>query len=101
MKNLGPRPGDEVVELYLIQPKSALTPLKTLGAFKRIHLAPDETAHVELELTPRTLGQVDEKGERVIVPGTYRVAIGGAQPGEGSAGVAGTFEVSGSLELPR
>ncbi|MBN2370450.1 MAG: glycoside hydrolase family 3 C-terminal domain-containing protein [Vicinamibacteria bacterium] len=101
VKNLSQRAGDEVIELYLTQPKSALTPLRTLGGFERVRIEPGQTAHVEMKLTPRTLGQVDEKGERVIVPGTYGVAVGGAQPGETSAGVEGTFDVTGSATLPR
>jgi beta-glucosidase len=101
VKNLSQRAGDEVVELYLTQPRSALTPLRTLGGFKRIHIEPGQTAHVELQLTPRTLGQVNEKGERLIVPGSYQVAVGGAQPGETKDGVSGTFTVAGSVTLPR
>ena len=101
VKNLSQRAGDEVVELYLTQPRSALTPLRTLGGFKRVHIEPGQTVHVELQLTPRTFGQVNEKGERVIVPGAYAVAVGGTQPGETPGGVAGTFTVAGSVTLPR
>jgi beta-glucosidase len=101
VKNLSERGGDEVVELYLKQPKALLTPLRTLGGFARVHIEPGQTTHVTLQLTPRTLGQVDEKGERVILPGTYEVAVGGTQPGETSGGVTGTFSVNGSLTLPR
>jgi beta-glucosidase len=101
VKNLSERAGDEVVELYLTQPKRALTPRHTLGGFERVHIEPGETAHVELELTPRTLGQVDEQGRRVVVPGTYEVSVGGAQPAEASGGVTGTFEVTGTMTLPR
>ena len=101
VKNLSQRAGDEVVELYLSQPRSALTPLRTLGGFKRVHIQPGQTVHVELQLTPRTLGQVNEKGERVIVPGAYAVAVGGTQPGETPAGVMGTFNITGSMLLPR
>ncbi len=100
--NLGARAGDEVVELYLTQPEQVLTPLRTLGGFARISLQPGQTTHVALTLTPRTLGQVDERGERVIVPGEYGVAVGGAQPGESSGGVSGRFNVSGPAKtLPR
>ncbi len=101
VKNLSGRAGDEVVELYLTQPKSALTPIRALGGFKRVRIEPGQTAHVALELTPRTVGQVNEKGERVIVPGTYTVAVGGTQPGETPGGVTGTFTITGSAPLPR
>jgi beta-glucosidase len=101
VKNLSERAGDEVVELYLTQPKQPLTPLRTLGGFKRVHVEPGGTAHVVLKLDPRTLGQVDEQGRRVIVPGAYGVAVGGSQPGEVPGGASGTFSVTGSLTLPR
>ncbi len=101
VKNLSQRAGDEVVELYLTQPRSALTPLRTLGGFKRVHIEPGQTVHVALQLTPRTLGQVNEKGERVIVAGVYEVAVGGTQPGETPGGVTGMFNVTGSVALPR
>jgi beta-glucosidase len=101
VKNVSQRAGDEVVELYLTQPKGKLTPLRTLGGFKRVHVEPGETVRVELEMTPRTLGQVDEQGQRVIVPGTYTVAVGGTQPGETPGGVMGTFSVTGSANVPR
>jgi len=99
--NVGSRAGDEVVQLYLTQPKATLTPLRTLGGFTRVHVEPGKTVHVALQLDPRTLGQVDEKGERVILPGTYGVAVGGAQPAEFPGAVTATFEVTGSLTLPR
>jgi beta-glucosidase len=101
VKNLSQRAGDEVVELYLTQPKLALTPLRTLAGFKRVRIDPGETAHVAFELTPRTLSQVNEKGERVIAPGTYTLAVGGTQPGETPGGVTGAFSVTGSAPLPR
>jgi len=101
VKNTSGRAGDEVVQVYLTQPKTALTPLHTLGGFTRVHVAPGQTAHVKIQVDPRTLGQVNDKGERVILPGTYSVAIGGAQPAEFPGAVTATFEVAGSQTLPR
>jgi beta-glucosidase len=101
VKNTSSRAGDEVVQLYLTQPKAVLTPLRTLGGFTRVHVEPGETAHVGIQLDPRTLGQVNEKGERVVLPGTYGVAVGGAQPAESPGAVTATFSVEGSQTLPR
>jgi beta-glucosidase len=102
VRNVSHRAGDEVVELYLVQPKGALTPIRTLAAFTRVHLTPGRTVHVVLPVSARTLAQVDEKGERVIVPGEYRVFVGGTQPGESEGTVSGTFTVSGPAKtLPR
>jgi beta-glucosidase len=101
VKNLSDRAGDEVAELYLTQPKGTLTPLRTLAGFTRVHVAPGQTAHVKIQVDPRTLGQVNDKGERVILPGAYSVAIGGAQPAEFPGAVTATFNVTGSQTVPR
>jgi beta-glucosidase len=101
VRNAGGRAGDEVVQLYMTQPKRALTPLRTLGGFTRVHVGAGETAHVRLQLDPRTLGQVDEKGERVVVPGKYVVTVGGGQPADFPGAVTASFDVTGSKTLPR
>jgi beta-glucosidase len=102
VQNVSGRAGDEVVEVYLTQPKQPLTPVRTLAAFARVHLEPGQTAHVALPVSARTMGQVDEKGARVVVPGEYRVFVGGTQPGESEGGVSGAFTVSGPVKtLPR
>ena len=101
VKNSGAMAGDEVIELYLTQPKAFETPLRALAGFKRIHLAPGESAHVSLTIDPRSLGQVDAKGNRVIVPGEYTVSLAGAQPQEAASAQTGKFNVSGKSDLPK
>jgi beta-glucosidase len=101
VKNTGAVAGDEVVELYLTQPKAYETPLRALAGFKRVHIAAGESAHVSLTIDPRALGQVDAKGNRVIVPGEYTVAIAGAQPQEATSVQTGKVKVSGKAELPK
>jgi beta-glucosidase len=99
VKNVSERAGDEVVEVYLVQPKQALTPIRTLAGFARVHLEPGQTLHVAVPVSARTLSQVDAGGDRVIVPGVYQVAVGGTQPGASEGGVSGTFTVSGPAKL--
>ena len=101
VKNTGATAGDEVVELYLTQPKAFETPLRVLAGFKRVHLGPGESAHVSLTIDPRSLGQVDRKGDRAIVPGEYTVSLGGAQPQEAASVQTGKFTVTGKAELPK
>lgn len=101
VKNTGAIDGDEVVELYLTQPKAYETPLRELAGFKRIHLSAGESTHISLTIDPRSLGQVDEKGNRVIVPGQYSVSLAGAQPRDASSVQTGKFMVSGRAELPK
>jgi beta-glucosidase len=100
VRNLSQRAGDEVVQLYVTQPRSALTPPLTLAGFRRVRTDAGQTVHVEFSLTPRALSQVTENGERVILPGTYTVTVGGSQPGVTPHDVAGTFSVAGALTLP-
>jgi len=101
VKNTGAVAGDEVVELYLTQPKVYETPLRILAGFKRVHLAAGESAPVSLTIDPLSLGQVDANGNRMIVPGEYTVSLGGAQPQESEAASIGKFNITGKAELPK
>ena len=100
LKNTGHVGGDEVVELYLTQPRGFETPLHTLAGFTRVHLAAGQSTHVAFTLDPRTLGQVDEKGDRVVLPGVYEVSFGGGQPDEVLQAQRARFTVVGSAKLP-
>jgi beta-glucosidase len=99
VKNTGATAGDEVVEIYLTQPKGFQTPQRELAAFTRIRLDAGATAHVGLTLDPRSIAQVDEKGIRVILPGAYTVSLGGSQPTDASQ--TATFTITGQKELPK
>ena len=101
VKNTGSVAGDEVVELYLSQPKQFETPIRVLASFQRIHLEPGQTTHVSLTVDPRSLGQVDAKGTRVIVPGDYLISLGGSQPGQSASIQTAKFTVTGKAELPK
>ena len=100
VKNTGKTAGDEVVQLYLTQPKGFKTPLRLLAGFTRIHLAPGQSSRVEIIIDPRSLGQVDHQGKRSILAGEYTVFLGGRQPGKEAASLTGTFTIAGNLELP-
>ena len=101
VKNNGAMAGDEVVELYVTQPKGYETPLRELAGFKRIHLGAGESAHISLTIDPRSLGQVDAKGNRVILPGEYAISLAGAQPQDSTSVQTGKFKVSGKKELAK
>jgi beta-glucosidase len=101
VKNTGSLAGDEVVEVYLTQPRGYETPIHALAAFTRVHLDPGASSPVGLTLDPRAIAQVDEKGNRVVLPGEYTISIGGSQP-DGSASIqTATFTISGRKELPK
>jgi beta-glucosidase len=101
--NAGLVAGDEVAELYLTPPQTAISPAVELAGFKRLHLNSSETKHITFGLDPRTLSQVDDKGQRAVVPGIYRVSVGGSQPGGDAASSvkSAEFSIAGTEALPR
>ncbi len=101
VENTGAVAGDEVVEVYLTQPRGFETPRRVLAGFTRVHLAPHATTHVSLTVDPRSLGQVDAKGSRVIVPGEYVVTISSAQPEDSVQVLAARFRVTGTKQLDK
>jgi hypothetical protein len=56
-------------ELYLTQPEGFQTPSRILAGVKRVHLTPGQSIHIGFTIDQRSLGQVDAKGNRVILPG--------------------------------
>ena len=50
--------------------------------------------------TPRSIAQVDEQGNRVILPGEYDISIGGGPPGFASTSSA-RFTITGQKDLPK
>ncbi|MEJ5265624.1 MAG: glycoside hydrolase family 3 C-terminal domain-containing protein [Bacteroidales bacterium] len=78
VSNTGSRAGDEVVQLYIAPPQSAVErPLKELKGFGRVSLKPGETKTVTIGLKERDFAywDVDSKGWKVE-PGKYQVLIG-------------------------
>jgi beta-glucosidase len=101
--NSGGTAGDEVAELYLAPPKTGVSPRLALAGFERVHLDPGETKHLAFHLDPRTLSQVDEKGDRAVTGGSYTISVGGSLPGgDAAAGVVSAqFKIEGTQQLPR
>ncbi len=96
--NTGKLAGDEVAELYLTPPHTALSPIQALAGFKRIAIPAGQTRHLTFTLDPRTLSQVDEKGERSVTAGEYALRIAGSQSSEQAA--RKTFSITGTQTLP-
>lgn len=79
--NVGKRAGDEVVQAYVAaEQRAPRSPLRALAAFQRLHLAPGESADVELRLPAQSFTTVTDRGTREYRPGQYAVSIGGGQP---------------------
>ena len=81
VQNTGDRAGDEIVQLYISNLTTSVpTPIRQLAGFERVHLEPGQTRRVAFTLTPRQFSVINDKGQRVVEPGEFQVAIGGRQP---------------------
>ncbi len=106
VKNIGRIAGDEVAELYLMPPTGSnggLSPKLLLDGFQRVHLGAGESKHVSFRLDPRQLSLVDAQGTRSVQPGSYTIAVGGAQPKDPHATTTAqtaTFTITGTQALP-
>ena len=47
------------------------------------------------------LSHVDEAGTRVVAAGSYRLSVGGGEPGTGAQTAGAAFSITGRRELPR
>jgi beta-glucosidase len=99
VRNAGSRDGDEVAELYIKPPQTAVSPRVELEGFQRIHLRAGEAQRVEFTLTPRQLSEVDEKGDRAVRPGKYAISVAGGQPSSNTRAI--TLQIEGTEALPR
>ena len=80
-----------------------LGPKLELDGFERVNLAAGETKHVTFRLDPRQLSMVDAEGNRSVQPGSYSLAVGGAQPGDPRAPApaqTASFTITGTQLLP-
>lgn len=75
--NVGARPGQEVVQLYIGDPESTVVrPVRELRAFEKIHLAPGETTTVTFALGPDALSLYDPPRGWVVEAGVFEISVG-------------------------
>ena len=71
----------ESVQAYIRhEDAAAYEPGYQLKGIETITLKPGETKHVELTLKVRDFAIITEKGDCVVRPGSYRIALDGQQP---------------------
>jgi beta-glucosidase len=101
VKNSGSMGGDEVVELYLTHLSAPVpVPIRSLAGFSRVYLKPGESKAVNFILTPRMMSVIDANGRRVVLPGRFRIEVGGKQPGfRGIADAATTGVLTTEFEI--
>lgn len=76
--NTGQRAGDEVVQLYVAFPNSAVErPIRELRGYRRVSLQPGETKTVEFTLAARDLAYWDAAQDRWVVESKpVRIEVG-------------------------
>jgi beta-glucosidase len=99
--NTSARDGDEVAQLYLAPPRFEGGPRLALRGFQRLHLKAGERRELRWRLSARDLSFVDRDGQRQVMPGSYRVSVGGGQPGTGAPVESAGFSLARVQQMPR
>jgi beta-glucosidase len=77
VENLGPRAGDEIVQVYVSDVVTSVTWVnKALKGFGRVHLAPGEKKTVTVSLPWEAFQIVDAEGRGVVEPGAFDILVG-------------------------
>ena len=77
VRNVGPRAGTEVVQLYLHDPvASVVRPVQRLIGFARVELEPGETADVWFTVPADLASFTSRTGERIVEPGDLVLSVG-------------------------
>ena len=75
--NVGERPGDEVVQLYVRDEEATVArPVRELCGFRRLHLAPGERRTVAFTLDAEQFAYTGADMRRVIEPGRVTLFVG-------------------------
>ena len=91
VRNSGPAAGSEKVQLYLRARDCPFrTPNFQLIGIRSVFLERGASAELSFAVDRRRLSLIDEAGRRVLVPGSYKLYVGGRQPDARSAELAGT-----------
>jgi beta-glucosidase len=90
VENVGPRGGDEAVQLYVRDVAASVTrPVQELKGFQRVFIEPGQSRRVEFRLGPAELGFYGRDLKWVVEPGRFEVRLSDSSVG----GLVGTFEV--------
>jgi beta-glucosidase len=93
IKNIGRRPGTEIVQIYARLPARAAESYKRLIAFERVTLTPGESKTVTLELNGPCLSIFNpDKDAMEEIPGRYQILAG---PSSADTPLVATFDRAG------
>ncbi|HEY0794134.1 MAG TPA: aldo/keto reductase [Chthoniobacterales bacterium] len=78
MKNTGPRPGQEVAQVYVGQLHPSMDrPIKELKGFEKVFLVPGQSTQITLSLDQRSIAFFNTRTQQWDgLPGTYQVSVG-------------------------
>lgn len=77
LKNTGEYDGEEVVQLYIQDPKAKYArPIKELKAFQKIKLNKGQSEQIRFQLSSSDLGYYSPDGEFLIESGAYNIYVG-------------------------
>lgn len=77
VSNTGNREGLETVQVYFHDcVSSVITPVKTLIAYRQLHLQPGETQQVTIQLNRDDFSLINRQEQRVVEPGDFLLMVG-------------------------
>nr|WSX81591.1 glycoside hydrolase family 3 C-terminal domain-containing protein [Streptomyces sp. NBC_00899]WSX82186.1 glycoside hydrolase family 3 C-terminal domain-containing protein [Streptomyces sp. NBC_00899] len=77
VRNTGEREGTELVQLYLHDPvASVVQPVQRLVGYQRVHLAPGQSARVEVAVPADLASFTGRGGRRIVEPGELELRLG-------------------------
>ena len=86
--------GDEVVQFYVKRNDDPEAPLKSLRAFQRVNIKPNETKEVELTINSDAFEFYDERSDNLIPKsGNYTLMYGGTSSDKGLKSIDITVEL--------
>lgn len=79
--NTGTLEGDEVAQVYIAALDAHVpVPTRSLRGFRRVHLQPGEEQTLHFSVAADAFTVIDDKMQRVHLPGRYKISAGGGQP---------------------
>jgi len=81
VSNTGKRAADEVVQIYITRDgRKEDEPLSSLRGFCRVSIPAGKSKKAEIELPSSAFETINEKGESVLLPGSYTIIAADAAP---------------------
>jgi beta-glucosidase len=100
LRNAGQVASDEVVQLYVRDLEASVpVPRHELRGMARVHLLPGEATRVRFRLDAAALSLIDERGQRLLEPGVFRIFVGGGQPDPRSQQLLGSAPLFADLRV--